>query len=66
MAVFIEKPPVKSSNCYETIKKASILFKLGTNVNWTIAFVTAYSILTFLLPWQQGGISKLPKITTLR
>jgi hypothetical protein len=33
-----------SSNCYKTIKKASILFKLGTNVDWTIAFVTAYSI----------------------
>jgi hypothetical protein len=25
MAVFIEKPPVTSSNCYETMKNASIL-----------------------------------------
>jgi hypothetical protein len=33
MAVFIEKPPVTSSNCYETIKNASILIKLGTNVD---------------------------------
>jgi hypothetical protein len=32
MAVFIEKPPVTSSNCYETIKYASILMELGTNV----------------------------------
>jgi hypothetical protein len=32
MAVFIEKPPVTSSNCFETIKHASILIKLGTNV----------------------------------
>jgi hypothetical protein len=37
MAVFIEKPPVSSSNCYKTIKNASILIKLGTNVDWTIA-----------------------------
>jgi hypothetical protein len=35
MAVFTEKPPVTSSNCYETMKNASILIKLGTNVNWT-------------------------------
>jgi hypothetical protein len=40
MAVFIEKPPVTSSNCYETMKNASILMKLGTNVDWTIASVT--------------------------
>jgi hypothetical protein len=48
MAVFIEKPTVTSSNCYETMKNASILIKLnasiliklGTNVDWTIAFVT--------------------------
>jgi hypothetical protein len=52
MAIFIEKPPVKTSNCYETIKKASIQIKLGTYVDWTIAFVTACSILNFLLPWQ--------------
>jgi hypothetical protein len=32
MAVFIEKPPVTSSNCYEAIRNASILMKLGTNV----------------------------------
>jgi hypothetical protein len=32
MAVFIEKPPVTSSNCYETIKKASIQIKLDTTV----------------------------------
>jgi hypothetical protein len=33
MAVFIEKPPVTSSNCYETMKNASILMKLGKNVD---------------------------------
>jgi hypothetical protein len=31
MAVFIEKPPATSSNCYETMKNASVLIKLGTN-----------------------------------
>jgi hypothetical protein len=53
MAVSIEKPPVTSSNCYETMKNtlyASILMKLGTNVDWSIASVTACSILNFLLP----------------
>jgi hypothetical protein len=35
------------------MKNASILMKLGTNVDWTIASVTAYSILNFLLQWQQ-------------
>jgi hypothetical protein len=29
MAVFIEKPPVTSSNGYGTMKNASILIKLG-------------------------------------
>jgi hypothetical protein len=33
VAVFIEKPPVTSSNCYGTMKNASILMKLGTNVD---------------------------------
>jgi hypothetical protein len=33
MAVLIEKLPVTSSNCYETMKNASILNKLGTNVD---------------------------------
>jgi hypothetical protein len=33
MAVFIEKPTVTSSNCYETMKNASILMKLGKNVD---------------------------------
>jgi hypothetical protein len=41
MAVFIEKPLVTSSNCYKTIKNASILMKLGTHVDWTMASVTA-------------------------
>jgi hypothetical protein len=54
MAVFIEKPPVTSSNCYETMKNASILMKLGTNVDWTIALATTCSIVNFQLPWQQG------------
>jgi hypothetical protein len=40
MAVFIEKPPVTSSNCYEIMKNASILKKLGTNVDWTKAMAT--------------------------
>jgi hypothetical protein len=33
MAVFIEKPPVTSTNCFETKKNALILMKLGTNVD---------------------------------
>jgi hypothetical protein len=63
MAVFIEKPPVTSSNCYKTKINDSILMKLGTNVNWTIPSVTACSILIFLLQWQPGDVSKLRKIT---
>jgi hypothetical protein len=43
-----------------------MLIKLGTNDYWTIAFVTACSILYFILPWQWGDISKLPKIAILR
>jgi hypothetical protein len=66
MAVFIEESPVTSSNCYNTIKTASTLIKLGTNVHWTIALATTCSGLIFLLPWQRGDISKLPKITILR
>jgi hypothetical protein len=55
-------PLVTSSNCYETIKNASILIKLGTNVDWTIASGIACSILNFQLSWQRGGgVSKLPK-----
>jgi hypothetical protein len=46
--------PVTSTNCYETMKNASILMKLGTNNNWTIASVTACSIVKCLLPWQRG------------
>jgi hypothetical protein len=62
MAVFIEKSPVTSSNCYKTTKTASILIKLGTNVDWTIAaFVTTCPGLYFLLPWQRGDISKIAK-----
>jgi hypothetical protein len=37
MADFVEKSPFTSSNCYETIATASIIIKLGTNVDWTIA-----------------------------
>jgi hypothetical protein len=66
MAVFFEKSPVTSSNCYKTIKTASILKKLGTNVDWIIAFATTCSGLNFLLPWQWMDISKLQKITILR
>jgi hypothetical protein len=65
IAIFIEKPPVTSSNCYDTMKNASILMTLGTNVDYTIASVTACSIVNFLLPWQWGDFSKLPKITIL-
>jgi hypothetical protein len=61
MAVFIEKPPVTSSNYYKTMKNASILMKLGTNVDSAIASVTACSIVNFLLPWQRGDVSKLRK-----
>jgi hypothetical protein len=63
MAFFIEKSPVTSSNCYKTIKTASILINLGTSVDWTIAFATTRTGLKILLPWQRGDISKLPKIT---
>jgi hypothetical protein len=47
-------------------EKASILFKLVTNVDWTIAFVKAYFVLTFFLPWPRGDISKFPQIAILR
>jgi hypothetical protein len=50
MAIFIEKSPVASSNCYKTIKNASILIKLGKNVDWTVAFEQTCSVLNFLLP----------------
>jgi hypothetical protein len=66
MAIFIEKSSVTSSNCYKTRKTASILITLGANNDWTIAFVTTCSGLNFMLPWQRGDISKLPKITILR
>jgi hypothetical protein len=36
MAVYIQEPPVTSSNCYETMKNASILMKLGTNVDHSL------------------------------
>jgi hypothetical protein len=61
MDVFIEKPTVTSLNCYETMKNISVLMKHGISVDWTIASVTACSIYNFLLPWQQGNFSKLPK-----
>jgi hypothetical protein len=56
MVVFIAKPPVTNSNCYETMNNASILIKLGTIADWTIAFITACSILNFRLPWQWGDV----------
>jgi hypothetical protein len=59
MAVFIEKPPVTSSNCYEIMKNASILMKLGTIVDSTITSVTACSVLNFLLPWPLGFTKKI-------
>jgi hypothetical protein len=46
-------------------KNASILIKLGTNVDRAIASVTACSIVNFLLPWQLGDVSKFQKITLL-
>jgi hypothetical protein len=54
MAVFIKRPPVTSSNCYETMKNDSVLMKLGTHLDWTIVPVTACSFFNFLLPWQRG------------
>jgi hypothetical protein len=62
MTVFIKRPPVTCSNCYETMKKDSVLMELGTNVDSTIALVTAYSIFNFLLTWQRGNVSKLHKL----
>jgi hypothetical protein len=44
MAALIEKPPVTSSDCFETMNNVSILIKLGANVDWTIAFVTTCSV----------------------
>jgi hypothetical protein len=58
MAVCIKKSPVTSSN----MKNASVLMKLGTNIDCTIASVTACSIFNFLLPWQRGGRLKIAKI----
>jgi hypothetical protein len=38
-----------------TLKKnPSIPIKLGTNIDWTIAFVRASSIRNFLFPWPWG------------
>jgi hypothetical protein len=59
MAVFIEKPPVTSSNCYETMENASILMKLGTNVDYTIASVTALLNGKFPLTMAMGGCLKI-------
>jgi hypothetical protein len=42
------------------MKNASILMKLGTNVDLTIASVATFSIANFLLPWQ-GGLLKIAK-----
>jgi hypothetical protein len=57
MAVFIEKPPVTSSNCYGTMKNASILM----NVDWTTASVIACFPIT-MATW---GRPKLPKNSIL-
>jgi hypothetical protein len=54
MVVVIKKYSVSSSNCYKTIKTASIPIILGTNVGWTIYLVTTCSVLNFMLPWQRG------------
>jgi hypothetical protein len=54
MVVFIEKPPVTSLNCYETIKNASILIKLVKSVAWTIALVIAYSFVNSCYPGNEG------------
>jgi hypothetical protein len=48
MTVFIWKPAVTSSNCYKTMKNASILMKLSTYINWPIASVTRCSIVNLL------------------
>jgi hypothetical protein len=61
--VFIEKPPVTSSNCYETMKNAAILMKLGTNVNYTIA--NRLLNRKFSVTMATGDVSKLPKNTIL-
>jgi hypothetical protein len=54
MAVFIKKPPVTSTNCYETMKNASVLMKLGTNVDWTIAMLNLHFPVTMAM----GGTSQ--------
>jgi hypothetical protein len=36
--LFTEKPLVTKSNCYETIKDASIFIKLGSHIDWAMAF----------------------------
>jgi hypothetical protein len=61
MAVFIEKAPVTSSNCYETMKNASILMKLGTNVEWNITSVYSMLHLKFPVTLARGGRLKIAK-----
>ena len=66
LPIFTDKLPVASSNSYKTMKNAPIVIKLGTNVDWNVAFQKSHKMLNFLLPWQRGGISKLAKILILR
>jgi hypothetical protein len=58
MSVFFEKPPVTSSNCYETMNNASILMKVGTNADWTNSMLNFKLAVTM----ETGDVSKLPKI----
>jgi hypothetical protein len=59
--VYFHWKVVTSSNFFKIIKTATILIKLGTNVDWTSAVVTTCSVLNFLIPRQRVDISKLPK-----
>jgi hypothetical protein len=58
ITVSIEKSPVTSSNCYKTIKTASVLIKLGTNDDWIIAFVKTCSNLISCFNGSKGTSQK--------
>jgi hypothetical protein len=66
MAVFIERTPVTSSNCYETMKKC-----FNTDQSWhkywlDHSLCNSMLNLKFLVITTMGDVSKLPKITILR
>jgi hypothetical protein len=61
MTVFIEKHPVTSSNCYETIKDAAIVIKLGTNGDWYHSLCNSMLNLKFPFTMAMRGHLKIAK-----